>query len=331
MRRATEKDLFGPRGGAAVQQRRLQASANGGVVNKEPQLSRAAEVRKVEAAIGVSGMDISQKYDAFGNNSFSSADNPWMAFFGAPTAPWKTTSYDKYDRHNYSLPEAYVGQNKTLAQTIDELIYNEETFYTTELLPFSFTDQISVQWDKIEFNEHFTGIVPEQGVSRLVSSHRTQHSESFLRRGLAAIFEHGFMSTPQGRANYFLTLAQIARAVQETINFGVIYAYLTCHNYAKQWEEKHGYFRSQTLAELLERDNFMWAIAVKTGKHCLFTMCLAVSNALARRIWHGEAGRADCRVDEPLPRDRRHVGAAAQAGHVPPPGKLKFVSRAKQN
>jgi len=28
-----------------------------------------------------------------------------MAFFGAPTAPWKTTSYDKYDRHNYSLPE----------------------------------------------------------------------------------------------------------------------------------------------------------------------------------------------------------------------------------
>ena len=86
-----------------------------------------------------------------------------------------------------------------------------------------------------EFNEHFTGIVPEQGVSRLVSSHRTQQSESFLRRGLAAIFEHGFMSTPQGRANYFLTLAQIARAVQETTNFGVIYAYLTCHNYAKQW------------------------------------------------------------------------------------------------
>ncbi len=104
MRRATEKDLFGPRGGAAVQQRR-QVSANGGVLNKEPQLSRAAEVRKVEAAIGMSGMDISQKYDAFGNNSFSSADNPWMAFFGAPTAPWKTTSYDKYDRHNYSLPE----------------------------------------------------------------------------------------------------------------------------------------------------------------------------------------------------------------------------------
>ena len=66
MRRATEKDLFGKSGGAAVQQRRLQASANGGVVNKEHQLSRASEVRKVEAAVGMTGMDISQKYDAFG-------------------------------------------------------------------------------------------------------------------------------------------------------------------------------------------------------------------------------------------------------------------------
>lgn len=71
------------------------------------------------------------------------------------------------------------------------------------------------------------------------------------------------METPQGRANYFLTLAQIARAVQETTNFGVIYAYLTCQNYAKQWQEQHGYFRGRTLMELLERENFMWAICVK--------------------------------------------------------------------
>lgn len=274
MRRATQKDLYGP-GGTAVQQRRLQAAANGGVANKESQLSRANQVRQVEASVGMTGLDISQRYDAFGNNSFSSADNPWMAFFGAPTAPWKTASYDNYDRHNYSLPEAYVGQNKTLSQTIDELIYTEETFYTTELLPYNFTDQLSVQWDKWEFNEHFTGIVPEQGVSRLVSSHRETRSESFVRRGLAAIFEHGFMSTPQGRANYFLTLAQIARAVHETTNFGVIYAYLTCHNYSKQWEEKHGYYRSQTLADLLERDNFMWAIAVKTGKTLSFLFFLS--------------------------------------------------------
>lgn len=120
-------------------------------------------------------------------------------------------------------------------------------------------------------------------MSRLVTSHRESRSESFIRRGLAAIFEHGFISTEEGRAQYFLTLAQIARAVQEvrdfffsffysldsspnpfqTTNFGVIYAFLTCHNYNKTWEERHGYFRKQTLRELLERECFMWAIAVK--------------------------------------------------------------------
>ena len=81
-------------------------------------------------------------------------------------------------------------------------------------MPIKYTDQVSVAWDTWTFNEHFTGIVPEQGVSRLVSSKRETHSDSFVRRGLAAIFEHGFMSTKEGRANYFLTLAQIARAVQ---------------------------------------------------------------------------------------------------------------------
>lgn len=223
--------------------------------------ARSNQMRRVNAA---QGLDIAQKYDALGNNSFSAADNPWAAFFGAPAHPWKTTSYDKYDRHNYNLPEAYIGKNLQLSQTIDELIYTDETFYTSVLLPFNFTDNLSITWDKWEFNEHFTGIVPEQGVSRLVSSHRESRTESFLRRGLGAIFEHGFMTTPEGRANYYLTLAQIARAVQETTNFGVIYAYLTCQNYNKVWEERHGYFRKQTLREILERDHFMWAIAVKT-------------------------------------------------------------------
>lgn len=207
--------------------------------------------------------DMTQRYDPFGSNSYSTASNPWAGFFGTPPYPYKTSAYDKYDRHNYNLPEAYVGQNKMLKATVDELIYTDEDWYTSVALPYQFTDQLSVAWDKWEFNEHFTNIVPEQGVSRLVSSHREQRTESFVRRGMAAIFEHGFMSTPEGRANYVLTLRQIARAVKETTNFGVIYAYLTAHNYNRTWEEKHGYFRKGTLSELLKRNKAMWAVAQK--------------------------------------------------------------------
>jgi hypothetical protein len=87
----------------------------------------SASTRRVNAA---QGEDLSQRFDPFGNNKFSDAANPWAAFFGAPTAPWKTASYDKYDRNNYNLPEAYNGQNEYLGRTIDNLIYSDETFYT---------------------------------------------------------------------------------------------------------------------------------------------------------------------------------------------------------
>jgi len=50
------------------------------------------------------------------------------------------------------------------------------------------------------FNETFTGLVPELGVSRLVSSKRETHSDTVVRRGLAVRLEHGFMDTPEGRA-----------------------------------------------------------------------------------------------------------------------------------
>jgi hypothetical protein len=67
------------------------------------------------------------------------------------------------------------------------------------------------------FNETFTGLVPELGVSRLVSSKRETHSDTVVRRGLAVRLEHGFMDTPEGRAHYFLSLAQISNAVRVSL------------------------------------------------------------------------------------------------------------------
>ena len=38
---------------------------------------------------------------------------------------------------------------------------------------------------------------------------------------------------------------------------------MTCHDYSKDYEQKHGYHKRETLQEILRRENFMWAIAVK--------------------------------------------------------------------
>jgi hypothetical protein len=54
------------------------------------------------------------------------------------------------------------------------------------------------------------------------------------------ILEHGFMNSPEGKEMYKQNLLQIAQCVQETANHDVVSAYLTCSNYDKEWERKHG-------------------------------------------------------------------------------------------
>lgn len=201
LRRATNRDMFGPTAVAGA------PSAGGAPVSRGSIAD--FQKRQVAAATTGGGIDMTAKWDPFGSNHFSEETNPWAGFFGQPAHPWKTSSYQKYDRSNYNLPEAYEGQSIRLQQNIDELIYLDETFYTSALAPYVFTDQISVSWDKWTFNQHFTGVVPEQGVSRLVSSKREHRQEAFLRRGLGLILEHGFMASPGGREHYFLSLAQV--------------------------------------------------------------------------------------------------------------------------
>ena len=100
-------------------------------------------LRRVNAAAGSQGADLTQQFDPFGHNRYTDASNPWAAFFGAPAQPWKTASYDKYDRDNYTLPEAYNGQNEYLGKTITKMIYDDETYYTQVLMPIKFTNQAS--------------------------------------------------------------------------------------------------------------------------------------------------------------------------------------------
>jgi hypothetical protein len=111
----------------------------------DPNLSRWAPAngaaRRVNAA-AAQGADLTQQFDPFGNNRYTDASNPWAAFFGAPAQPWKTASYDKYDRDSYMLPEAYNGQNEYLGKTITKMIYDDETYYTQILMPIRFTNQV---------------------------------------------------------------------------------------------------------------------------------------------------------------------------------------------
>lgn len=195
----------------------------------------------------------------------SAGQNPWLSYFGPPSGPIVTNAYDKYAEQTYDLPEAYRGKNLFLRDTVDGLITDgsKPQWYTSVCLPWAQTDQITFSWNEFHFNETLAGRVPHEGVSRLVTSSRQSRQDKSVRRGLAMLLEHGFMSTPEGQNQYRMNLQGIAQCVQETANHDVMGALLTCDNYDKRWERDHGIIRDGT-RQMLQNEVYNFAVVQKT-------------------------------------------------------------------
>jgi hypothetical protein len=147
---------------------------------------------------------------------------------------------DKFAHDTFNLPKAYEGKNKYLERVIDYLITNDNDFYTSQLLPFVQTDDLSIKWEIFRFNKTLMDLEPHQGVPRYVTSEREARSDRLVRRGLAFIIEHGFYTTDQGRQHYLMNLRQIVDSVNETCEHGVIYALLSADNHYREWRRQHG-------------------------------------------------------------------------------------------
>lgn len=188
----------------------------------------------------------------------------WAKFFGPPNFPLNPNPYDKYSVETYDLPEAYKGRNLFLRERIDELIRKGNDWYTTHALPWKSTNDIHVQWNEWHFTSTLAGRVPHEGISRLVSSSKRTFRDHVVRRGLALILEHGFMNTPEGEEQYIRSLLGIRQCVQETCNYDVIYAYLTCKNYEREWEAKFGIRNPEIIRTALDREVSRFAAVQKS-------------------------------------------------------------------
>ena len=192
--------------------------------------------------------------------------NKWSPFFGSPDGYHEEVRADDQLSHEtFNLPKAYEGKNKRLEDILDFMIRTEDEFYTRELLPWEFTDDIHITWDVWKFNRTLADVVPEQGISRLVTQESERHTENLVRRGLAFQLEHGFMTTEKGRRNYALNLQQISDAVHTTCYFGVIHALFAGQNYYKEYRRKFARFVKGPRT-LFRHERQMWACLQKDIK-----------------------------------------------------------------
>ena len=174
----------------------------------------------------------------------------------------KMLAEDKFAHETYNLPKAYEGKNKYLEKVIDYLITNENDWYTSQVLPWVETDDLSLKWEIFRFNKTLMDLEPHQGVPRYVTAEREARSDRLVRRGLAFIIEHGFYSTAEGKQHYLMNLRQIVDSVNETAYHGVVYALLSSDNHYKEWHRQHG-ARVQRPGDLQRHGRRLWAVVQK--------------------------------------------------------------------
>lgn len=194
----------------------------------------------------------------------ASKDTTWETYFGKPLIPYERAD-NQLSHETYNLPKSYEGKNKHLEDVLDFMIRKEDEFYTSKLLPWSFTEDLHVQWEIFRFNRTLMDVEPEQGIPRLVTAETERRSDNLLRRGLAFIIEHGFMTTDRGRRHFMMNLQQITDAVHTTAYFGVMQALLSAKQHYKGWRRETDRTAKRP-RNLLHHERSTWACVQKTHK-----------------------------------------------------------------
>jgi hypothetical protein len=207
--------------------------------------------------------------------------NAMESFFGPYRGSHEDMRADEQLAHEtYNLPRAYEGKNKFLEEVLDFKIRKEDEFYTSKLLPWSFTDDLHVAWEIFSFNRTLADLEPHQGVPRYVSAQSESHTDNLLRRGLAFIIEHGFYKTERGKRHFSLNLQQITDAVHTTCFFGVIHALLAGQNYYKEWHIKFGN-QITRVNDLHQLERRRWGI-VQKKKNGLYLLDAEIKHEMKR-------------------------------------------------
>lgn len=187
-------------------------------------------------------------------------------FLGAPNNPEKLKDYGEHHAATFHLPDAYLGSNAKLRDTLNNLVLHSPQQWQTEVaLPFRKVEGTTVEWDTIQFNVGLMARVPPEGVSRMQTALRRRHRARVVRRGIGLMIESDFYATEAGRKHFTDQLTSIRYCVQETCNFDVLYAYLASDNYDFRYDIMKGLRSKRSIKHAMQHDIMMYGIVQKQG------------------------------------------------------------------
>jgi len=229
----------------------------------------------------------SQSLDPFERGQGLGLNSVHEAFLGPAPGPSRMDPYEQRNISKWNMPENYKGKNYYLGDTVEDLLFTaDQTWYTERVMPWETTEDIHLQWTKLEANAHILDIAPHQSEPYAVTQKRSIRRAQLIRRGISAEFESDFLKTPMGRISFLATLRQFANSVQETANLEIERALLNSHHFQKQFQRQYGVIREKDLKGYFKRDTERFAVAqrVKNGLSKLDTQ---ISTEM--RKWGGKA------------------------------------------
>jgi hypothetical protein len=219
----------------------------------------------------MSGMDNlgpSQAYDFYKSGVSTGGDTGLHApYLGPNPREQKMTAWEQRSHAKWNMPDAYLGENRRLRDTMEDyMITAQFDWYTERIMPWFKSEDIEFQWTEWENNPHYLGITPHQTASRVITQKRKIRKASMVRRGIAFEFERDFVATALGRTAFMAGFGQMARSVQETANVLVIRALLNAQHTQWAYQRKYGILKDFELDEYHERRANRFMAAQKDDK-----------------------------------------------------------------
>lgn len=170
----------------------------------------------------------------------------YAKLFGPPSKTYEPDAHDKQSYSHYALPELFRDKTTLVKDSIDGFILDspEENFYTQVLLPWQLSPGLTVEWNEWFFDGGVAEQVPHEGVSRLLTSQKTKHKKTILRRGIGFKMEGDFFGTEDGKEAYRRNIKGIANTVKETQDYDTIVQLLLANTYEKTW---HSRYRTESI------------------------------------------------------------------------------------
>jgi hypothetical protein len=183
--------------------------------------------------------------------------------------------------NTWNLDDSALGKNALMTRAVDYSVLASTDFYTAALLPFAYTEGLSVSWNVLTMDAPpVVSRVPHEGVSPLLTSQKMARSAQMVRRGLAVNIDEEFFSTTEGAETFALRMRGLVRSIKNTINLGAMEVLMSSRD--TDAAAIHSATRGEGVAQACSEEIFNYA-ALQSRPHALPELVGTAAQSMRRQ------------------------------------------------